>query len=186
MDDYTGCPFGWVIASEGDYPIAHHAGIILSWNRDQPWDSIVAHYGAWSQPSIFTDTLLNAAIYCQAKIVHINPHWRATFTQEPYTLTEDLIIVPSYEILSYAVTHPIYDICTCNCQHFVKHFIPEIAIESDLFPYLTTICTSILKVGIFSNEEGIKDHLDNLLTMYSRNRDTGICNWDYSLDMKVP
>lgn len=183
--DYTGCPFGWIIAGNIDYPIAHHAGIILQWNEISPLKSIVAHYGAWSKPHVRMETLYDAAIHCESRLIHINPHYRATFNEQPYTIDIDGYIAPSNEICDYVLNHSAYNIHTSNCQHFVRHFIEGIPLESDLLDYTASICRSLFNRGVLGSQNDIRIQLDNTINLYKSNRDNGVCKWDRSLDISI-
>lgn len=181
----NGCIFGWLLFKEIDIPIAHHTGIIVNWMCADPWKSIVAHYGSDCTSRVLVETLKDAVVRSDVKLVRINPHYHAQFTMEPYSTCNNTII-PSVELLQFQYENPEYNVMTSNCQHFVKRFIKGIQIESDLFSHMTPIFQNIIHTSIFGGEKNLKQMIERVADSYSTHRMEGICAWDADLDLDVP
>lgn len=177
-----GCIFGWVLFPEIQTPIAHHTGIILEWDEENPWGSIVLHYGSDCTSRVLLETLEDAVIRSEVKVVHINPYYR---------VSEDILCQSCDDIKRtfcsrYERENPQYNIVSSNCQHFVRSLIPDIPIESDILSELSTICDTVVRAVVFGTDKGINSTLENIANLYVSHRNKGICAWDRSLDLVVP
>lgn len=181
-----GCIFGWVLFKEIDLPIAHHAGIIVKWIPEDPWKSIVAHYGSDCTSRVLVETLKDAVIRSDVKIVRINPYYHAQFEEPPYMVDQNGNIHPTSYILSFENEHPQYNVITSNCQHFVQRFVGDIPVESDVFSHITPICQNLLHTMVFGKQKDIDKVLENVANSYYNHRQEGICAWDPCLDLDVP
>ena len=181
-----GCIFGWVLFKDVSVPIAHHAGIIARWNQADPWMSIVIHYGSDCTSRILIETLKDAVIRSDVKVVKLNPHYHAVFNEKPFVIDNDGNLTLSNEILSYGEEHPEYNVVTSNCQHFVRRFIPGIPIESDLLSDLRPICTTLLHTVVFGKQKDIDRVIEDVAGSYHNYRERGICAWHPDLDLDVP
>lgn len=180
----NGCIFGWILVGSPDMPIAHHTGLILSWNEEDPLDSIIGHYGINSQPVVLVERLRDAVIRSNVSLVHINPHFRAIFDKYPYIMDSDNIL-PGEELIQYELNHPKYDIWSSNCQHFVQYFIGPISIESDLHRFVPMISEKALRVGIFGSDNDLLSLIQDVAHSYKIHRNKGICCWDLSLNIEI-
>lgn len=181
-----GCIFGWLLFKDINLPIAYHTGIIVTWNRDTPLDSIVAHYGSEGYMSkVRVERLRDAAYRSNVKCVKINPYYNASFPMDPYHIDISGNIHMNDIFLQYEIEHPEYDIVSCNCQHFVRHFVGNIPLESDMFNNMQSICKNIIHASIFGSKNSMKNILENTISSYQNHRSQGICAWEESLDIHV-
>jgi len=181
------CIFGWVLFKEIDIPIAHHTGIIIKWTPEDPWKSMVAHYGSDYTSRVLIETLKDAVVRSEVYTVRINPHYNATFRDDPpYLIDDNGHIIPSDEILLFEETHPEYNVISSNCQHFVKTFVGNIAIESDLFNHITPIFQNLMRKVVFGGQKEVNEVFSTVMQSYDQHRQTGICAWEPSLDLDVP
>lgn len=179
------CIFGWTLFSDIDIPVAYHTGIILKWNPGV-WDSIVAHYGSDCHPRVLVETLKDAVLRSEVKVVRINPHYRAHFNGEPFTIDEHGKLHPSDELLEFEEEHLVYNVISSNCQHFVRRFVGDIPIESDMFTHLTPIVQNIIHTAVLGRQNDIRKIIEDVAKSYNTHRETGICAWDPDLDLHVP
>lgn len=182
----NGAIFGCILYGNVEMPIAHHTGLILSWNEYDPWESIIGHYGVNSEGKVFVETLRAAVTRGNIEIIKINPHFKARFEEIPYHIDSIGNILPGKELAEYGAKYPTYDIWKCNCQHFVRHFVGPIHLESDIHQYIPYICSSLVNTGMFGSSEDIMNLLHNMTDKYHEYRNSGICHWDTSLDMYSP
>jgi hypothetical protein len=181
-----GCIFGWLLFKDIDIPIAYHTGIIVNWYQENPTESIIAHYGTGDCMSkVYVERLIDGMTRSNVSSVKINPHYRATFNMEPYTIDSENQIHMSDELMQYEIEHPTYDVITCNCQHFVRHFIGNIPLESDMFQNTRDICRNIIYTSIVGGKNSMYDLLNNIVSTYQSHRAQGICAWDESLDINL-
>lgn len=174
----NGAIFGWVLAGTIECPIMHHVGIILEWNEDDPLSSIIAHYGIENKGVVHLETLGEAAMRSNVDVVHINPHHCLENACALFMRSEALLV--------YVEEHPAYNLWTCNCQHFVRHFIPGIILESDIRNELASGIRSCMMKSLF-HKDGIGLAINNLMRLYQDRRSSvnGICRWDRRLDVVV-
>lgn len=182
----NGCIFGWLLFQEIESPLAHHTGIIVQWNEQDIWKSIVVHYGSDCTSRVLVETLKDAVIRSEVKVVKINPHYHASFTDEVYTLGSDGSIYPTEYIREFEYEHKEYNVITSNCQHFVKRFIGNIPLESDVFNHITPICQNLIYKIAFGRQQDVNDLINKITLSYNDYRSTGICAWDESLNIDVP
>lgn len=182
----NGCIFGWILVGSKDMPIAHHTGLILEWNNDNPLNSIIGHYGIDSQPLVIVEKLGAAAIRSQVPTVYINPHYKASFNELPFSHDKDINeYIPSNELLEYEASHPNYDIWLSNCQHFVQHFVGNIGIESDWKNNVAPLTSSLIRASIFGSDDDILALIGHTVSSYVDYRKQGVCQWDHSLDIHL-
>ena len=182
-----GVIFGFPLIDVDNIPIMHHAGLILKWDDEDPWNSVVAHYGIGSQGKVTLHTMEDAAKLADGDRILINPYFKAEFYDYPYYIEEEdgqYFLAPGEELIEYEMNHSKYNIWTSNCQHFVQHFIPEpLALESDIHPVLPSLVSNILNGAIHG--EKISIIMNDTIHDYSMLRSNGICMWDRSMDMII-
>jgi hypothetical protein len=184
--DLDGCIFGWLLFGGIDIPIAYHTGIIVSWCQDVPTQSIIAHYGTGTDMSkVYVERLIDGMKRSNISNVKVNPRYRATFSMNPYTIDSKDQIHMSDELMQYELNHPQYDVISCNCQHFVKHFIGDLPLESDMFQNTKDICRDILYTSIVGSKKSIHTLLSNIASDYHTHRSQGVCAWDETLDINI-
>lgn len=183
--DLDGCVFGWVLFKDIDISVAHHVGIILQWNSDNPMDSIVVHYGSDCTGTVLLETMRDAVIRSDVHIVKINPHYRASFNHTPYYISRDGSLHMGIEMMTFQREHPVYDVVTSNCQHFVRTFIREIPIESDVLDHIHPIVRNVIHHIILGSNNDIYTALHSIGDSYHIYRSEGICAWDDKLDIIV-
>lgn len=183
--DLDGCIFGWVLFKDIDIPIAHHVGIILEWNGADPMNSIVVHYGSDCTGRVLLETMRDAVVRSDVRVVKINPHYRASFNHTPYYVEEDGSLRLGVEMVKFQEEHPVYDVIACNCQHFIRTFIQGIPIESDVMDYIHPIVRNMMHNIILGSTNDIHTALSSIRDSYHTYRSRGICAWDDALDISV-
>jgi hypothetical protein len=178
-----GAIFGFVLTGNNDVPIMHHTGIILQWNDIDPWSSIIGHYGIGSTGKVYIHHMADMIDHIDGDRILINPFVYARFQHAPYE-EHDGELYPGVELLEYEHTHPVYNIWTSNCQHFVAHFVPHpLFLESDIHSYIPGLVDGILNNAIHGKKTA--PLLNKMIGNYSIWRSRGICRWDRSLDMII-
>lgn len=162
-------------------PIAHHTGIILEWNNDNFFDSIITHYGVYSEGAVRVETMGDAIENSKVERVFINPRLKAQFQYPAYEY-DDEHVYPGIELQEYAETHPQYDIWHCNCQHFVRHFVGDIPVESDIHPELIITLRRIFHE--YTTGGTTMPYLQHLIDRYLCYQ-SSICNWDPTLTVII-
>lgn len=189
-----GIVFGWSITGP---PIVHHVGIILQWAGSK---SIVVHYGAEARPIIIVETLERAALRTsrgKGIMVHFNPFHQANIPWDP--IPSHILDVqdvdwesmesqfePTPILLEYEESHSTYDVQNSNCQHFVAHFVGDIGLESDFYTHVPQIASRLAHLGTGGSEVKIIAYLLRVIEAYRYHRNSGICQWDHSLDLWIP
>lgn len=79
MDHLDGCIFGWSLTPNLNAALIHHVGLILHWDGDNLWDTVIAHYGINSQGIVHVETLGDAVDRSSPSVIHINTERKATF-----------------------------------------------------------------------------------------------------------
>lgn len=170
------CIFGWILIGNENCPIAHHVGIILQWNKYDTSSSIVAHYGPNGIPKVFVETLYDAVMRSKPKTIYINTNIKASFKHTPYFIGPK--IIKGIELLEYESKHPVYDVITSNCQHFVQYFTGISYIESDIHKELRSIFSTLIPLAIFGDSSAISLYFKDMIKTHINIGASGICAWD--------
>lgn len=170
------CIFGWLIVGTEEYPIAHHIGIILKWNKYDALRSIIAHYGPNGIPKVFVETLYDAVLRSRPSTIYTNSRIKAKFKNMPYHISNKLI--GGIDLIQYEKNHPEYNVVTSNCQHFVQYFTGIKYIESDLHKDLRLALKTILPMIIYGNSSMIPLYLRDIMDNHIIDKCGHICNWD--------
>lgn len=178
---FTNCVFGWILLGTEEVPIAYHTGIIAEWNDSKPEDSIVLHYGVNSQPIIRIETLEEAMQMSKKSKIYVNTDLYATFSEPPFSIDKYGNYIVSKEIIDYEKNHSEYNIFTCNCQHFVRHFTKNIYIESDIVKSVGDLIQTFFINEILSNRKETENKIQELSSCHLENRNNGICKWNYEI-----
>lgn len=192
--DLTNSVFGWILAGSVKMPIAHHVGLVLEWDIEDYLSSIVAHYGVNAQPVVHVETLEDAISRSEPKVIRFNEKCKAKFHSEPFYVEymyrkNEPELVPLYvagtEIQEYLKEHPVYDVWTSNCQHFVKNFVGDVALESDIYSHIHDISYGIVRKAMFGSRSDVSQYLSDIVGVYVSHRETGICAWNPALDIHL-
>lgn len=188
MDSLDGCIFGWTLIPHfenlyGIQAIGHHTGLILKWNKYDIWGTIIAHYGADGIPIVIVETLRDAVTRSGTDSIYINTMYKAIFKETPYFIDDGIHL--GRELQEYQESHPKYDIWTCNCQHFVRHFVGDIPIESDIRPFLEKAISQAIRCLMFGKKDKVSQIFTEILDLYDIYRTRGICDWNQDLNIHV-